>query len=121
MKIHNRTYLTRRRKDLRNNLTPPEARLWGILKGKQVLGYKFRRQHSIKNFIVDFYCPRAKLIIEIDGKQHNEPGHSEADLKRDSVLQSLGITIRRFSNLEIMNQINAVVQEIEKTLKELSK
>ena len=120
MKIHNRTYLKDRRQDLRNSLTPPEARLWKILKGKQILEFKFRRQHSIKNYIVDFYCPKAKLIIEIDGLQHNEPGICEEDIKRDTVLQGYGFTILRFSNLDIMNQINAVIQEIEQKLKELS-
>lgn len=69
--IHNRKYLKQRRKDLRNNATISEKRLWIALKKSQLKGRKFRRQHSIENYIVDFYCPSEKLIIEVDGNMHN--------------------------------------------------
>lgn len=72
MKIYNHELLKDRRKELRNNLTIAEASLWKYLKGRRMHGLKFRRQHSIGPFIVDFYCPEEKLIIELDGEVHEE-------------------------------------------------
>ncbi len=68
--LHNRKYLKENRKMLRSNLTPAEAELWKHLKSSQLYGRKFRRQHSIGNFILDFYCPSEKLAIELDGQIH---------------------------------------------------
>ncbi|PZX39060.1 uncharacterized protein DUF559 [Nonlabens dokdonensis] len=72
--IHDLPHLTKNRKSLRKNLTPSEAFLWNELKTQKFHGLKFRRQHSIKNYIVDFYCARYKLIIELDGDYHDRPG-----------------------------------------------
>ena len=114
--MHNHSYLKDRRRQLRNNLTPPEARLWSILKGKKIEGVKFRRQQSINNYIVDFYCPQVKLIIEVDGKTHNEVTSNAKDFERDLFLRSSGYTVLRFTNIEIMNEIEYVLSEIRSCL-----
>ena len=77
--IHNKKYLEPFRKELRNNLTPAEAFLWKQLQKRQLKGRKFRRQHSIENFIVDFYCPQEQLIIELDGEIHKNAVAEEND------------------------------------------
>jgi len=77
--IHNRKVLKQKRKILRNNLTPGEASLWKFLQKSQLEGRKFRRQHSVGNYILDFYCPGEKINIELDGEYHIP----EKDKKRD--------------------------------------
>jgi very-short-patch-repair endonuclease len=99
-----------KRKLLRNNSTPQELKLWLYLKNKN-LGYKFRRQQGIGNFIVDFCCPAKKLIIEIDGSQHIE--NEEYDEKRTLYLESLGYKVLRFWNNEINDNIESVVNKIK--------
>ena len=86
--LHNRKYLKDNRKALRNNLTSAEATLWNHLKQKQLQGRKFRRQHSILNYIVDFYCPKEKLIIELDGANHLNFAQSLKDKERDNELKT---------------------------------
>jgi very-short-patch-repair endonuclease len=71
-------------------MTPAEVALWSLLKNKQVFGLKFRRQTSIENYIVDFYCPKIKMIIELDGEPHFTPEQTERDKKRDKRLTELG-------------------------------
>src|SRR5690348_8599799 len=101
MKIHNRRQLKDRRKGLRMCGTSAEATLWLLLKNSQCEGRKFRRQHSIGKFIVDFYCPSEKLVIELDGDQHfTEEGHAY-DEKRSEYFKTLGISTIRFENWEI--------------------
>ena len=87
--IHNRKYLLGFRKFLRNNSTTAEATLWKSLKRKQIEGLKFRRQHSIENYIVDFYCPTLKLIIELDGENHNNLVQENKDSLRTEQLEEL--------------------------------
>ena len=87
--IHNRKYLLGFRKFLRNNSTTAEATLWKSLKRKQIEGLKFRRQHSIENYIVDFYCPTLKLIIELDGEYHNNLVQENKDSLRTEQLEEL--------------------------------
>jgi very-short-patch-repair endonuclease len=111
--IHNTKYLKVARKDLRNNLTPQETILWKRLKNSNS-GYKFRRQHSIKNFITDFYCPAKKLVIEIDGGQHID--NKEYDYERTKVFEDLGIKVLRFWNNEINNNIKGVLEKIKSEL-----
>ena len=110
--IHNTKYLKVARKDLRSNLTPQEAILWKRLKDSN-LGYKFRRQHSIRNFIADFYCPAKKLVLEIDGGQHLD--NIEADYERTKIFEELGIKVLRFWN----NEINNTKEVLEKIKEEL--
>jgi len=113
MTIHNRKYLKQKRKNLRNNLTSAEATLWRFLKKSQLQGRKFRRQHSISNYIVDFYCPREKLVIELDGKHHFSSSGYQSDIIRDKVLAKLNIQVIRFENDEIFHDINSVLAKIE--------
>lgn len=110
--IHNRKYLESRRKELRKNLTPAEATLWKYLQRSQLQGRKFRRQHSIENFIVDFYCPKEKLIIELDGAYHLDFAQQNYDLERTKRLESLGFKLIRFENKLIFENITSVLEEI---------
>ena len=111
--IKNVTYLKDRRKDLRSNLTPAEAKLWTLLKNGALKGRKFRRQHSIQNYIVDFYCPTEKLIIELDGQGHFNTDKAILDADRDKNLMALGNTILRFENKLIFQTPDLVLAEIE--------
>jgi len=97
-------------KHLRSRLTTPEALLWDKLKGKKICNVRFRRQHPIDTYIVDFYCHAAKLVIEIDGKIHLQ--HREYDSHREKELNNLGIKILRFTNSTIENNIENAVKEI---------
>lgn len=99
--------------NLRNNSTKAEILLWLKLKNKQLLGYQFYRQKPIGNYIVDFYCPKAHLIIELDGSQHyNQEGISK-DGQRDKYLNDLGFIVLRFSDREVFTNINGILLKIE--------
>ena len=115
--IHNRTYLKENRKDLRNNATSAEATLWKSLQKKQLEGRKFRRQHSIKNYIVDFYCPKEKLIIELDGAVHLDFVKQNQDNERDSLLKDRGLKILRFENKLVFEDLEAVLDSIKNSFK----
>jgi very-short-patch-repair endonuclease len=112
-RIHTIKYLHDARKDLRNNITLEEQILWYKLKNKS-LGYKFRRQHSIGNFIADFYCYEKKLVIELDGGQHLD--NMEHDQERTNYFESLGIKVTRFWNGDINKNLNGVLMKIEEEL-----
>lgn len=111
-KIHNHKFLEERRKELRKNLTPAEATLWKSIQKKQLNGRKFRRQHSIKNYIVDFYCSSEKLIIELDGNIHLDFAQQNYDYERTQVLQDLGFKVLRFENKQIFENLPEVLEEI---------
>lgn len=103
-------------RQLRNNMSEAEQKLWLRLRQKQILGLQFYRQKPILNFIVDFYCPAASLIIECDGSQHlNEKG-LQYDLVRDQALTQLNLTVLRFNNLQILHELDAVIQTIENVI-----
>ncbi|WP_445346041.1 endonuclease domain-containing protein [Acinetobacter bohemicus] len=104
-------------RDLRNNMTDAEKRLWSKLRAKQILGLQFYRQKPLLNFIVDFYCPAANLVIECDGGQHFTDEGLEADRVRDEVLAELGLIVLRFNNDQVMGEIDGVVEQICKKLK----
>lgn len=112
--IKNVAYLESRRKNLRQNLTPAEAALWSLLQANKFKGKRFRRQHSIENYIVDFYCPSEKLIIELDGQVHNNVIAGMNDEERDERLKSLGYKILRFENKLVFEHTEWVLGEIEK-------
>lgn len=116
-KIHNRKPLKGFRKELRNNLTPAEATLWSSLQKRQLEGRKFRRQHSIGKYIVDFYCPSEKLVVEADGAGHYTLEGSEYDKIRDNYLNSLGIKVIRIENVDVFNNLEAVLEEIKSYFK----
>lgn len=86
--------------------------MWRLLKSKPC-GKKFRRQHSIANYIVDFYCASEKLIIELDGEIHKNLGQANTDHERDRVLKGLGFTILRFENKLVFNQPDVVIDIIQ--------
>jgi very-short-patch-repair endonuclease len=111
--INNRPILKKFRKDLRNNLTSAEATLWKFLKGKQLEGRKFRRQFSVENYILDFYCPSEQLAIELDGAHHLTAAGQEYDTERTKVLNSHGITVIRFENKEVFEALEAVLNKIK--------
>ncbi|MEE4116337.1 MAG: DUF559 domain-containing protein [Marinilabiliaceae bacterium] len=110
----NRNYLKAYRKELRNKSTSAEAELWKYLKGKQLNGKKFRRQHSINKYIVDFYCSEEKLIIELDGESHGEYHRTYEDTDRDNKLKTMDYKILRFENRMVFQDLEYVLSEIEK-------
>lgn len=114
-KIHNRGYLKSTRRQLRRNPTSEEILLWQKLKERQLDGRKFRRQHSIGRWVVDFYCPAEKLVIELDGAHHfTEEGRAN-DQERDACLAGeLSLKILRFPNSEIRDNMSGVLQTIQK-------
>ncbi|MEK7635054.1 MAG: endonuclease domain-containing protein [Patescibacteria group bacterium] len=111
--VHNNQILEERRRELRKNQTKTEEILWWYLRG-QKLGVKFKRQHSIGGYILDFYCPEKKLIIELDGEVHNTKEAREYDEVRDKYFRELDYKILRFENREVENDIEKVLEKIEK-------
>jgi very-short-patch-repair endonuclease len=112
--INNRKELEPYRKYLRNNGTSAEGFLWNFLKNKQLAGRKFRRQHSVENCILDFYCPAERLAIELDGQAHFEPEGILKDQNRDAfLLNNFGIRTLRFENKYVFEQTDSVLREIE--------
>ena len=99
------------RRTLRNGATPQEIILWARLRKSQV-GAKFRRQESIGHYVVDFYCPNKKLIIEIDGSQHKDEKQKIYDRERTVYLRRLGFKVLRFWNNDINNNISGVMLKI---------
>ncbi|MBU0473930.1 MAG: DUF559 domain-containing protein [Bacteroidetes bacterium] len=110
--LNNLPHLKTFRKNLRNNLTPAEAKLWTLLKNSQLGGIKFRRQHSFNNYILDFYSPSEKLAIELDGAVHNTEEAQEYDKKRDLFLNNYGIKVLRFENKLVFDETDFVLSEI---------
>jgi very-short-patch-repair endonuclease len=103
-------------KRLRGRMTQAEILLWEKLKNKQFKGYKFRRQHPIHHFIVDFYCHELKLIIEIDGKYHDSEEQINKDFSRTELLQFQGLREIRFTNEEIITNIGSVLKKLEQQI-----
>ena len=103
---------------LRRNLTDSEAVIWSRLRNKQLLGIQFYRQKPIGEHIVDFFAPRAKLVIEVDGSQHLESEHALKDRSRDRHLVSLGLKVLRFNSREVLEERDAVVEAIYRTVAE---
>ncbi|WP_194767165.1 endonuclease domain-containing protein [Tamlana sp. I1] len=116
-KIHTLKHLKEKRSDLRQSLTPAEAYLWKHLKSRQFEGRRFNRQHSIKNYIVDFYCSKEKLIIELDGEVHNNALALEKDNERTRFLEGLGFTVIRFENKMVFENLASVFMEIKDNFK----
>jgi very-short-patch-repair endonuclease len=97
---------------LRKNMTEAERHLWGRIRGKQLKNMQFYRQKNIGDYIVDFYCPAAKLILEVDGGQHYEDKGSEKDRRREAYLSGLGFAVLRFSDREVFENIEGVLARI---------
>lgn len=98
---------------LRSNLTDAERLIWRRLRGRQLHGLQFYRQKPLLDYIVDFYCPRAKLVVEIDGSQHLEEVAAANDSIRDHRLSSIGLKVLRFNNLQVMQEIENVLVVID--------
>ena len=105
-----------RRKYLRNNMPNAEKILWYQLKGRQLNGFKFRRQFGVGKYIVDFYCPEVKLVIEIDGDSHFEPDAIVYDKKRELFIENQGIKVIRFTNNDIYETLDEVIKSINQIL-----
>jgi very-short-patch-repair endonuclease len=109
-KVFNRTDVKLKRQQLRNNMPDAEVLLWYKIRAKQLLGHKFRRQYSVDKYILDFYCPRLKFGIEIDGDSHFREGAKEYDAKRQVHIESFGIKIVRYLNTDIYDNLDGVLE-----------
>jgi very-short-patch-repair endonuclease len=118
-KLYNKTSELEKRRNLRNNLTPAETKIWAKLRGRQVENCKFRRQYSIGAFVVDFYLPELKLAIEIDGDSHFQPDAIKYDKERQLYLEAKGICVVRFTNEQVYQQLDDVVEAIAQTSRQL--
>ena len=109
--FNNKAY-TARRKALRRSLSKAEAVIWLHLSRKQMNGFKFRRQYSVNQYVIDFYCPELKLAIEIDGDSHYGYLSEKYDNERQKYIESFGIHFMRFTNDDVCNNIDSVLQMI---------
>lgn len=105
-------------RQLRKNLTDSERALWSHLRNKQVLGIQFYRQKPLGDYIVDFFAPRAKLVVEVDGSQHLVGNPVEKDRIRDGYLASLGLKVLRFHSREVREESDAVVEAIFRVIED---
>jgi len=103
--------------ELRRNMTIAEKILWQELRSKKILNLTFRRQHPVNMFIADFYCHKARLVIEIDGSIHEVEGSREKDKGREDEFEKFGIKTIRFTNNEIFESLCSVIEEIKKECK----
>jgi very-short-patch-repair endonuclease len=110
--IHSLPKLSGLRRALRRRLTPAEAAFWKLVKNSQFEGRKFCRQHSIGNYILDFYCPSEKLAVELDGKRHYSTTGLLYDLERQAFLKSKGIRVVRFENRHVFDETEWVLDTI---------
>jgi len=110
------TKLKKYSQDLRRNMTDAERLLWSKLRGKQLKGLQIYRQRIISNYIVDFYCPKAHVVIEVDGGQHYTHEGKKEDKIRDDYLRQQGFKVLRFSDREIFVNIKGVVERIFENL-----
>lgn len=99
-------------RQLRKNMTDAETALWLKIRGKQLKGYQFYRQKPIGNFIVDFYCPKGKIVIELDGGQHYSEEGKKKDNHRDKYLEDAGLRILRFSDKEVFEDMLGILEKI---------
>jgi very-short-patch-repair endonuclease len=119
MKIYYNPKLKQRSRDLRNNRTLSEVLLWNELKARKMLGCQFIRQKPIGNYIVDFYCSKLKLVIEIDGESHI--GKEKEDKERQSEIEKLGISFLRFDDLEVKKNMEGVLMKISEYIRDFEK
>ncbi len=117
MLTYNKRLKTKAR-TLRTNLTRSERALWSRLRGKQILGVQFYRQKPIGDFIVDFYAPKANLVIEVDGSQHLQDESSVRDHKRDEYLAGLGLKALWFNSREVLTNTDEVVEVVYRRIRD---
>ena len=120
METRHRIYppILERAREMRHPQTPAEATLWRALRNRN-LNYKFRRQHPIDRFIIDFYCAKANLCIEIDGESHLDPEQQKYDATRTEFLEDLGYKVIRFTNNDVRYTLDAVATEIINTIEKI--
>jgi cyclase len=111
--------LFERAKELRGNMTEAELVLWEYLR-QHPLGYKFRRQHPVGIYVVDFYCHKLKLVMEVDGSVHGEKEVRDADMERQGQLELDGLKVVRFTNEEVLKTGEVVIEKITLLINELS-
>lgn len=116
MKLYNITESKEFRRKLRRNLTPEEIKVWNLVRNRKILGIKFFRQYGIGKYTLDFYSPAIRLCLEIDGGQHNQ---NQNDEKRNEYLNSLKITVLRFWNNEVNQNLEGVYEKIYSTIQKL--
>ena len=104
--------LKERARRLRSQMTDSELALWERLRRKQVQAVQFYRQKPIGNYIVDFYAPKPKIVVEVDGSQHMDSEHAARDLQRDAFLASQGLRVLRFDDLQVLKEIEGVMEVI---------
>ncbi len=104
------------RRELRKNMPEPEKRLWYHLRSRQIGGFKFRRQHGVGPYIVDFYCPERRFVVEVDGDSHAEEKQIKKDVRRTKYLNSLGVVVVRYTNKEVMQDLEGVLIDIKNKL-----
>jgi very-short-patch-repair endonuclease len=112
--IHNTEGNNDRRRQLRETLTPAEAFLWTNLKSRKLDGRKFRRQHSIGPYIVDFFCPECRVAVELDGAGHLDEIGAERDERRSRFLTRFNVKVIRFENKEVFENLELVLEEIRR-------
>ncbi|MBD2511230.1 endonuclease domain-containing protein [Nostoc muscorum FACHB-395] len=115
-KLYNQSSEKQKRQTLRNNMPPCEKIVWAKLRNQQIESYKFRRQYSIDRFVVDFYSSELRLAIEIDGDSHYQDGVPEYDRDRQAFLESKGTRFLRFTNQEVYQDIDGVVEKIREVI-----
>ena len=104
-------------RSLSTSMTDAEQVLWHRIRRKQIQDVQFYRQKPLLSFIVDFYCPAAKLVVELDGSQHFETGHQAKDRARDAALAGLGLQVLRFDNRQVLLETDAVLAAIDEAVK----
>ena len=114
--VHYQPRLKSFSRQLRKKQTREESMLWYTLRRKQILGVQFFRQRPIGHYIVDFYAPSVRLVIEVDGIQHYDLDNQRYDAERDKYLKHLGLRVLRFNNLEVSRALDSVLQIIEHTI-----
>ena len=116
----NRRHQTHFRQHLRTHSTRAEIVLWLNLKGPQLLGYKFRRQHGIGQYVVDFYCPELHLALEVDGASHDDPDAKRRDAERQTLIERHGIRFIRLTDDEVLGNVESAVGAIEAEVRRLA-
>ena len=119
MQLYNQKLIINSR-TLRSGMTDAEYVLWKRIRHKQVRDLQFYRQKPLLAFIVDFYCPKAKLVIELDGSQHFEEAHRATDAERDAALVGMGLRVLRFDNRQVLTEIEVVMAVIDGVVCEMS-
>ena len=102
---------------LREEMTDSERNLWARLRRKQIMDVQFYRQKPLGPYIVDFYAPKAKIVVEVDGSQHIEEDVEQKDVRRDKYLKSQNLSVLRFNNLQVLKEMDSVIEIIYQTVK----